>query len=109
MHQCSLCTAGSSYCSTDSVCIKCDTLKVHMCRRCAVSACGIIPKMCVSCTKRPHLCLSKCLSGCIFKENPTCRCNKGGPKRLQVKKDNKNKDRFYWSCEQCKFFEWDCV
>ncbi|KAI9141375.1 P-loop containing nucleoside triphosphate hydrolase protein [Paraphysoderma sedebokerense] len=35
-----------------------------------------------------------------------CNCNKPAP-RLQVKKENHNKGRWFYTCRDCKFFKWD--
>ena len=92
MQQCSICTAGSSYCSTE-LCMKCHTIKVHICQYCAPLH---TTSLCIACYKRPHVCLSKCNNGCIIKK-PKCRC-KQGPIRFQVNKDNHNKDKWFWTC-----------
>ena len=80
-------------------CRRCDNT-VHVCARCDPV------DTCVQCTKRPHICLSKCIRGCIHKKAPVCNCG-STPRRLQVQKDSQNKGRYFWSCHDCAFFEWD--
>ena len=107
MYQCSICTEGSSFCSLDSSkkCTVCRQYTPHICSRCIIQASGVMPTKCYLCTTREHTCLSKCLGGCILQERPKCKC--GHPIRLQVKKQNKNHGRYFWSCRDCNFFEWE--
>lgn len=39
-------------------------------------------------------------------ETAGCHC-KGGPKRVQTQKDGENKGRWFLSCRDCDFFQWD--
>ena len=99
MHRCSGCTEASGCVEVHPKCTRCDNT-VHMCARCDPV------DTCAQCTKRPHICLSKCIRGCIYKKAPVCNCG-STPRRLQVQKDNQNKGRYFWSCYECAFFEWD--
>ena len=99
MHRCSGCTEASGCVEVHPKCTRCDNT-VHVCARCDPV------DTCVQCTKRPHICLSKCIRGCIHKKTPVCNCG-STPRRLQVQKDNQNKGRYFWSCHECTFFEWD--
>jgi len=109
MYQCSMCTAGSSFCSLDinKLCVTCGIQVPHMCARCIRRACGIMPATCHRCTRRDHVCLSKCAGGCIRRKKPTCHCSTKDPVRLQVQKQCENKGRFFWTCRECDFFKWD--
>ena len=108
MFQCSICTAGSAFCSLDpeQMCKKCGLYAAHVCSRCIAEASGVMPMRCHLCTQREHICLSKCLRGCVLREKPNCQCSKG-PTRLQVQKKNKNHGRYFWTCRYCNFFEWE--
>ena len=99
MHRCSGCTEASGCVEVHPKCRRCDNT-VHVCARCDPV------DTCVQCTKRPHICLSKCIRGCIHKKTPVCNCG-STPRRLQVQKDSQNKGRYFWSCHECTFFEWD--
>ena len=101
MYQCSICTAGSTVCSLD-VNQKCH---VH------IYAHVVLPQHAVKCQKHAFyaqqgsICLSKCSSGCVHRENATCRCTKS-PIRLQVQKKNHNRGRYFWRCKACELFQW---
>ena len=96
MYQCSFCTAGSGFTSVkpEQKCVTCNLVYVHICSRCNLE--NPTPSTCYLCTERPHICLSKCNSGCILRKRPECMC-KNGPIRLQVKKNNKNHGRYFWA------------
>ena len=109
MFQCACCSAGGTVCSSNvsaavQQCVKCGSaLGPYVCRFCVAR----YERLCVKC--RPHICLSKCSGGCIkrpIKKKPACGCN-AGPVRLRVNKEGANKGKFFWTCHQCKFFEWD--
>ena len=107
MYQCSYCTAGSAFCSHDvnQKCTKCGVYTPHICTQCILSI-YIIPKTCFLCTQRDHICLSKCLGGCIQRVQIKCKCTKG-PIRLRVQKQNHNNGRYFWTCHDCTFFQWE--
>jgi hypothetical protein len=111
MYQCSLCTGA---CCTppkgDSErCGSCSQGFTHVCRRCQASTgCATTPA-CVGCTKRPHICISKCSRQCVVKKGEPaiqCECKKAA-KRVRVKKEGKNNGRYFYSCYDCGFFKWD--
>ena len=102
MYRCSLCTQAFCCDPIEKKCSRCSTGVPAVCDRCVTA---LVPDTCFQCTERAHICLSKCSGGCINKQKPTC-CSVG-PRRLQVKKEGNNKGRFFWSCEPCKFFQWD--
>ena len=99
MHQCSGCTGCFDCNEVHPKCARCENI-VHVCARCDPV------DTCVRCTKRPHICLSKCLRSCIHKKAPVCNCG-SAPRRFQVQKEGSNKGRYFWSCRECAFFEWD--
>ena len=99
MHRCSMCTAAMDCHIDHPKCLNCENT-VHMCGRCTTVL------TCVRCTKRPHVCLSKCLRVCLYKKAPACHCPTG-PRRCQVQKDNQNKGRYFWTCKSCNLFEWE--
>ena len=107
MFLCSMCTAGSSSCSLNKnlLCIKCNENVPHLCDMCIGTWIDI--ETCVRCTKRPHMCLSKCLRKCIYKDRAKCKCVVNNTIRFQSQKDNSNRGRFFWSCFDCRFFEWE--
>jgi hypothetical protein len=110
MYQCSICTAGSVFCSLDQgkKCTACGTGVPHICSRCIAHASGVMPTTCYLCTSRKHDCLSKCSRGCILREKPKCKCRTGCELiRLQVQKQNKNHGRYFWTSRECGFFEWE--
>ena len=100
MFQCSLCTAGSSFCSLDpdKTCAACGIYTPHICSMCISEASGVMPKTCYLCKARGH----------IRRENskPTCQCTKG-PIRLQVIKKGNNKGKYFWTCRDCNMFQWE--
>ena len=107
MFQCSMCTGGCALCSLDpdNKCTTCRKNTPHICQRCIIQASGVMPTTCYLCTPRGHICLSRCSGGCILRERPKCQC--GHPIRLQVQKQNNNHGRYFWSCRDCNFFEWE--
>ena len=99
MHRCSGCTGCFDCKDVHPKCTRCDNT-VHVCARCDPV------DTCVQCTKRPHICLSKCIRGCIYKKAHACNCSTP-PRRFQVQKEGPNKGRYFWSCRVCALFEWD--
>ena len=104
MYQCSYCTGASAFTTCNAICVRCEKNPVHVCALCRKTTCKI-PLACYMCYKREHVCLSLCRNGCIEKIKPTCACKK--IRRFQVRKMNKNHNRFFWSCNQCSVFEWE--
>jgi hypothetical protein len=106
LYKCSLCTAGSAFCSVrpERPCTACGGRVVHLCDQCTRQN-NHVPTTCYLCTPRPHLCMSACSSGCVLYEKPICNCKNGGNLvRSKVKKVGKNHDRWFWSCRACRFF-----
>ena len=73
LFQCSICTAGSSFCSLDpsKKCQKCGLITPHICSSCTTDSDGHRvpdPVNCYLCTPREHICLSRCLHGCVRHE-----------------------------------------
>ena len=107
MYQCSLCTAAECVKpkSDDELCAKCGDVHVHICDRCADGG-EQAPVTCYICTKRPHICLSRCLRGCVMKPVVMCTACNERARRRQVLKEGPNQGRFFYTC--CgDFFEWE--
>jgi hypothetical protein len=109
LYQCSLCTAASVFCSLNpsKKCTACNQLTPHLCSTCiqlGVNT-GLI-STCYKCTARPHICLSKCAGGCKHVKERMCKCEEP-MRRLQVKKQNKNQGRYFYTCRKCDTFLWE--
>ena len=108
--QCSVCTMGLSKCYylPERKCVNCTNI-VNVCPRCKnEQKDGFVLQTCNRCTKRPHICLSKCSSGCTKQtEVPHCECDKQCVRR-QSKKMNENRGRHFYTCtdNHCGFFQW---
>lgn len=107
MYQCSYCSAASSIGAGKDICSDCLTgYYLHVCGTCKDLG-RKHPTRCVMCIKnRPHTCAGMCQRGCIKKKPVSCKCTKGKPRYLEVKKEGDNKGRHFWSCRECNFFEW---
>ena len=111
MFRCSACTAGfTEYFNPNSSCSKCNTVLEHICGVCKrTSHGGLLSMTCYKC--QPHICLSKCSSGCVLQSRlpvPRCECTDGRcPNRFRVTKEGTNKGRWFFTCRACGFFAFD--
>ena len=112
MLKCSVCTAGfTEDFNPGTNCSECNSVLEHVCPFCRRSSLNCIVSMvCYKC--RPHMCLSKCTSGCVLKKNPPipkCLCKDSGKSlsRFKVNKEGKNKGRWFYSCKDCGFFKFE--
>ena len=104
---CSHCTAASCSKPGDTLhqCSACANGVPYTCKQCVGSHEEGTP-LCYLCNVRPHICLSKCLRGCIMRPVVYCACNLV-PRRLRVGKKNDNFGRYFFTCNVCKFFQWE--
>ena len=56
--------------------------------------------------ERPKHWLEAAAAKRVKAETAGCHC-KGGPRRFQTQKEGVNKDRWFLSCKDCNFFQWD--
>ena len=105
MYRCSYCTGGSGF-TSNHCCLSKPAANARKLLFTYVADVSLnlnqSPKTCYLCTERPHICLSKCLNGCVKRPPKKCQCGK--PIRFQSKKNNKNHGRFFWTCNACNFF-----
>jgi hypothetical protein len=105
MVQCSHCTMACIV-VPDQLCGQCHLRYTHLCEGCAAAARLISTNTCHRCSYRAHICLSRCLGGCIKRKQVNCRCGTKARRRV-VEKKNKNEGRYFYSCFKCEFFEWE--
>ena len=56
--------------------------------------------------ERPKNWLESAAAKRVKAEREGCHC-KGGPRRQQTQKEGANKGRYFLSCRDCDFFQWD--
>ena len=105
MVQCSYCTMACIV-VPDQLCGQCHLLYTHVCDGCAAEACRTSTNTCHRCTSRPHICISRCLGGCIERKPVICLCGTKA-RRQRVVKKSQNEGRYFYSCYKCNFFEWE--
>ena len=110
MLKCKACTAGiTEYFNPNSTCYQCKSVLDQICVFCHRSSNqGLLTMTCSKC--RPHMCLSKCASGCVLLRAlppPSCRCPKSRALKFRVTKEGDNQGRWFWTCRMCNYFEFE--